>query len=320
MKFSWARFIIEEMKFLKSFNDFKNFYDKLSYLIPRITDHYKETDIPLSLQIEPTNYCNVNCICCSIDKTKRKRGCMDFGLFQKIIDDAGRVGVKRIHLYLHGESLLHPQIIEMIRYIKEKGIGIQMATNGMQLDRKRIEDILKAGVNNADHIIFSLLGYSKKTHEKVMRGVKHDKVIQNIFGFLELRKVNKINGPVIETVMYIMPENKDERTQFVNYWKRFVDHVRDVGAISEQFSKFGNGNTSIPLRTKTCKILWERMTIYWNGDITICCADIDGIHVVGNMKENSIREIWNNNKFSSIKKIHKENKFKEIPLCAKCDW
>jgi radical SAM protein with 4Fe4S-binding SPASM domain len=250
----------------------------------------------------------------------RKIGYMDFGLFQKIVDDAAENGVKRIHLYLHGEPLLHPQLIDMIRHVKSSGIGVTIATNGMPLDARKIETLMHTRMNNADHIIFSVLGYSKEVHEKVMKGVNHEKVLKNIQDILQWREILNMNGPIIETVMYIMPENKNEEAQFNKYWRGIVDHVRRVGNISEQFAKHKKEDNSIPSRNKTCKNLWERMTIFWNGDVTICCADLDGNYVLGNLKEKSIRDIWNSNQLLLIRKFHKEKNFKKIPFCLKCDW
>ncbi|GAI91258.1 unnamed protein product, partial [marine sediment metagenome] len=90
---------------------------------------------------------------------------MDFDFFKRIIDDASQIGVKTIHLYLHGESLLHPQLVEMISYIKSKNLEFNLTTNGMLLNKEKIELILHSGVSSADHIVFSILGYSKEVHE-----------------------------------------------------------------------------------------------------------------------------------------------------------
>jgi radical SAM protein with 4Fe4S-binding SPASM domain len=244
---------------------------------------------------------------------------MDFDLFCRIINDASLIGVKRIHLYLHGEPMLHPQIVEMIRYIKTKNIGVNLTTNGILFNQERMESILRSGVNSADYIVFSILGCSKKVHEKIMKGVNHDKVLKNIYDFLELRKKHGTNGPVIETIFYTMAENKHETEAFVEFWRGIVDHARIVGKISEYFSGYKKRESAIPPRKQTCKNLWERMTVFWNGDVTLCCADIDGDCLLGSLKTQSIKDVWNSRKLLSIKKIHKEKQFQKMPLCLRCD-
>jgi radical SAM protein with 4Fe4S-binding SPASM domain len=321
MGLEWLRFIGEEIRFLKSFRDARNLYGKLPYLVPRLTGRSFRTGIvPLSLQIEPTNLCNIGCICCSRNRMQREKGFMDFGLFQKIVDDAARSGIKRIHLYLHGEPLLHPRIMDMIGYIKTKGIGIQMATNGMLFDRHNADALLRSGVDSSDHIIFSVMGDSKKVHEEIMKGVDHDKVIGNILALLALRKTRGVNGPVIETIMYLMPENRNEKAAFLRRWRGTVDHVRQIGSISGQFAQYKSGENMAPVRNRTCKNLWERMTVYWNGDVTLCIADLDGDQVMGNLRDMSVREVWNCEKMSYLKKMHEEKRFQELPLCSTCDW
>jgi len=134
-------------------NIFSNFYERRFYffskslprrLISRILDfigyyprYYKA---PPAIQIEPTNFCNAKCISCSAPRSSRNKGYMDFKFFKKIVDEASQIGTKRIDLYLHGEPLLHSGLIDMIRLIKRLGIKIQIATNGMLLNKKKRKD------------------------------------------------------------------------------------------------------------------------------------------------------------------------------------
>ncbi len=244
---------------------------------------------------------------------------MDLNLFKKIIDEGSALSVKRVHLFLHGESMIHPNIVEMIRYIKTKDMGISMHTNGMLLTKVNVEEILHSGVNSSDYFIFSILGYSKNVHEKIMRGTDHDTVEKNILEFLRLRKEYKINGPIIEVIFYRMPENYDEEPAFVEHWRNIVDHIHPIADISESFAVQNTAHDNKVVRTKTCKLLWERMTIYWNGDVTMCAEDIEGAHILGNLKDSSIKEIWHSKKLQAIKQSHKDEKFAELSLCANCD-
>jgi len=90
MSLKWVRFFIEEIKFLKSLEDIKIFFtQKFPFFLSRtVYNPFINSKIPASLQIGATNYCNLNCICCSADRMKRKKGYMDFDLFKKIIGNA----------------------------------------------------------------------------------------------------------------------------------------------------------------------------------------------------------------------------------------
>jgi radical SAM protein with 4Fe4S-binding SPASM domain len=134
-----------------------------------------------------------------------------------------------------------------------------------------------------------------------------------------MRKELDVNGPVIETIFYRMPENEHEEAQYVKYWRGRVDHARLGGDISISFSKFKQKGYAIPLRTRTCANLWEKITVFWNGDVPLCCQDVDGEWILGNLGKDSIESIWNCEQLLSVKQLHKERNFEEIPLCVKCD-
>lgn len=314
------RFGLEELKLIRSLKDVRILLEKFGYLLPRLLSYsFVHSDVPPSLQLEPTNICNASCICCSTRNSQRKKGFMSVQLFRSIIDQAAEIGVKRIHLYLHGEPLLHPQIAEMIRYIKEKKLVVHLTTNGMHLDPKKITTLLGTGLTMADHLMFSVLGNSAEVHEQVMPGVNHKRVVNNIFNLVELRQGKKMNGPIVETIFYTMPENEHEQRAFLDFWLGKVDHVRVVGKISNFFAKYHTSDNKQYSRQHTCSNLWERMTIYWNGDVTICCADVNGEYTLGNLQNKSIRELWTCPKMNEIKKIHQQKEFQRIPICDHCD-
>ena len=308
----------KEIKFLKSMDDVRILFQKTSFVMPRILGTVQRwTDAPPSIQLEPTNACNINCITCGRSSSPRSVGNMDFNLFTKIIDDASQIGVKRVQLFLMGEPLLHPKIVKMIEYIKTKDMGFHLTTNGALLNEGLGEAILKAGVNSADYITFSMLGFSKEIHEKVMTRISHERVIDNVNKLLQNRKRLGINGPVIEAVYYSIPENQHETEPFLNYWGKVVDHAINGGAAVEAFM-----DQSLPKkpRTRTCSLIWERMAVQWNGDVVICGEDMNADYIVGNLREQTIQEVWLGEKLTKLKTLHKEGQFQKIPLCEFCDW
>jgi radical SAM protein with 4Fe4S-binding SPASM domain len=317
---SSLRYALEELRFLRSVKDARMLLDKAAYLAPRklgSLDHLAR--VPPSLQIEPTNYCNVNCICCPTSRSSRRKGYMDFDLFRQIIDDASRIGVKRIRLFLHGEPMLHPRAVDMLGHIKSRGLMFHLTTNGMAFDRDNIEAILRSGVTCGDQITFSILGHSREIYESIMRGAKLDRVAENIRCFVERRKRLNVNGPVIETIFYSMEENEGEQAQYVKHWRGRVDHVRLGGRVSMSFAEYKKGGRGERLRTQTCSNIWERMTVFWNGDVALCCQDVDGDWVLGNLGEDPIEGIWNGERLQFVRNCHKEKQFGRVPICIECD-
>lgn len=70
--------------------------------------HYKyHLPLPTVLMIENTNHCNAECVMCPRDTLSRKRGFMDFALFEKIIKEASSESHKpATHLHGFGEPML----------------------------------------------------------------------------------------------------------------------------------------------------------------------------------------------------------------------
>jgi radical SAM protein with 4Fe4S-binding SPASM domain len=179
--------------------------------------------------------------------------------------------------------------------------------------------ILRSGVDNGDHVSFSIQGVSKEVHDKIVRRKCYERVVNNILLFLNLRRELNINGPIIETVFYSMPENRHEVHKYLQKWSGVVDHVRLSGEISQSFAQYKQDAETPIVRTTACTNLWQKMTIGWNGDVILCCNDVDGDIVLGNLTEQSISEIWNSKKLLAIKRIHKQKQFERIPLCHNCD-
>ncbi len=119
---------------------------------------------PLRLWVEPTSICNLRCIMCPNKELKREeKGFMPLDLYQRTIKEASQF-ILDLHLYHRGESLLHPEIIEMIRIAKEANLFIKLHTNATILDERLARGIIEAGL---DQLTFSFDGFDASTYEKI---------------------------------------------------------------------------------------------------------------------------------------------------------
>lgn len=312
---------LDEARRIRSIQDVQILYRKAAYLYQRTQGNRRPLGgIPPGIQVEPTNHCNARCICCPTSRSMRKRGFMELPLFQRIVDDAQQNGVKIVHLYLHGEPLLHPKIVSMIEYVKRKGLAVHLITNGMLLNRSMSLGILNAGVDLSDHFIFSILGSSKEVHEQVMGRINHERVLENLDTFLKLRRDMHVSGPIIETTFYPMPENQHEAAAYMSVFKGYVDHARMAPQISRSFANLnGDKDESLSVRRKPCAQLRERLTVFWNGDVALCHQDLNGDWVFGNLGHQTLQEICGNHYLHIVQTMHTTRQFEKIPLCRKCD-
>ncbi|KPA14924.1 radical SAM domain protein [Candidatus Magnetomorum sp. HK-1] len=69
---------------------------------------------------------------------------------------------------------------------------------------------------------------------------------------------------------------------------------------------------------KPCSYLMQRLTIFWNGDVTVCCMDYNNHFRLGNINKKSIEEIWMSDRLNSFRNIHANNKRRNMEICKNC--
>lgn len=272
---------------------------------------------PNILLIESTNHCNYDCIMCPRTNMKRKEGSMDFNLYKKLIDDSVKFGIKSISLQGYGEPLLHNKLIDMIYYAKEKGISdVRFDTNAFLLNDKLSEDIIKSGL---DVILFSVHGLDRESYRKVHGVDAFDKCVNNIRKFMEIRNKLKEEKPkiIIQTTRSIY--SKDSIGKASELFKNIADELSYSecnwcsGFCKENISLV----KSIP-RTVPCSSLHKMLFIHWDGGVSACCDDFDGMMNVGNIKDTNLDSLWNNKKMKKFKMMHLLGKYKDMPFCRNC--
>ena len=77
--------------------------------------------------IEITNACNLNCSFCI--KNSRKITYMSFDSYKKIIDKI-KGYTREIYFHILGEPLMHPDVLEFIRYANDNDLLVNITTNG----------------------------------------------------------------------------------------------------------------------------------------------------------------------------------------------
>ncbi len=91
---------------------------------------------------------------------------------------------------------------------------------------------------------------------------------------------------------------------------------RDIQKIDRAGKIFKRGVTlGIP-----CLRPSRDMVINWKGDVLLCCQDFYGEYVMGNVHDNSLLEIWNNQRFIEYRRKLSAGNRKMIPICKYCDY
>ena len=79
---------------------------------------------PTHLEVEAASKCQMKCPMCWTTYMKEDvKGIMKMNLYKKIVDEAAANNTFSIKLSWRGEPMLHPKLMEMIKYAKDKGIN-----------------------------------------------------------------------------------------------------------------------------------------------------------------------------------------------------
>src|SRR5437660_9565333 len=102
-----------------------------------------DTAHPLLVQIIPTRRCNIDCgYCNEYDKVSAP---VPADVMRSRIDKLARLGTSVV-AFSGGEPMLHPDLDDLIRHIRNCGMMAGLITNGYFLVPKRIEELNAAGL------------------------------------------------------------------------------------------------------------------------------------------------------------------------------
>ena len=103
------------------------------------------TKHPILVHIIPNRRCNLACTYCNEFDDFSKPVPLDE--MKKRLDTLAAMGTSIITIS-GGEPLMHPEIDEIIRHIRRRGMIAGMITNGFLLDQKQIEKLNEAGLEH----------------------------------------------------------------------------------------------------------------------------------------------------------------------------
>ncbi len=281
----------------------------------------KRTEEPHVHQIEPTNYCPYSCMMCPrTNHMTRDTGFMQLDLYRKIIDEIDTfqepIRSKEIELFHFGESLIHPRLPEMIAYASGKGLNMVLSINPPSLNRKKIHDILDA---KPSKIILSLDGHDSTSYRKI-RGKRadYDKALENIKILLAYHK--KIKSEIKLIIRMIeFNLNTAYTEKFKMQWQRegLDVEIREFFPwTKKEMVKLGKVRKWRPYMP--CPFPWQYVAIQYNGDVVPCCRDYNGVNRIMNVKDHTLKEIWNSEKYASFRRQHITGNYTGNDFCKEC--
>lgn len=251
-----------------------------------------------SVNLELTNHCNLRCTICPVNTTMRRpKGFMDPALFRRIIDENS--GFHFILAFQWGEPLLHPDFFELVRYAADRGVRTMITSNGTHLTPENRGKLLECGL---ERITFSVDG-DAESHFAI-RSYELETLRRDVRLFVAERDAAR--SPLkIDVSMVVDASTEHALPAFRAEWTGVVDRVQSIPRIMAE------------KRTTPCRELWRgSLVVLWDGRVTVCCVDSEGLLEIGDARETPLAALWNGEKIRELRRAHAERRFPG--LCAMC--
>jgi MoaA/NifB/PqqE/SkfB family radical SAM enzyme len=154
-------------------------------------------------QIELTTRCPLRCkMCVRAESDSWQYQDMSLDDFKKILPYLR--DVETVVLEGWGESLLHGNLSDCIRLVKQEGPQVGFVTSGMGLTEDRVSELVEAGL---DFVGFSISGTTSETHDGIRINSHLPDVLNAVCLFSKRRLSLGLARPKIHLVFLMLRDN-----------------------------------------------------------------------------------------------------------------
>ena len=301
-------------KFGERYNEYRAKYE--NYLNDK--SHKFLPNYPISVILELVNRCNLECTMCFQGfRNDTKKYTLEIEQLKKLFNEFKENKLDAI-LFSNSEPLLYKKFPEVLELAAKAGIMDQfLFTNGTLLNRKNSEIILNSSLTR---LFVSLDAATESTYDKVRIPVNKKKINTNrlrhietnIKNFVSLRKALNKKLPLTRVSFVALESNYHEVDQFIEKWIDIVDTVEIQKENSINFyddlHKKKYDTSKLVLSEYNCNEPWGQVGIHADGTVGPCCNTVGRNLPVGNVLEQSLKEIWQNEKMKEIREGFINNK------------
>ena len=240
----------------------------------------------LTVEVNTTELCNRTCVFCPRHDPKvypNRNLHMTVKGANAITDQLRSIGYRgKVSLSGFGENLLNPNFKRIVSTFKQ-GLPravVECNTNGDRLTKEVVEDLF---TRKLDYLYINLYdGPEQIEHfEPMLVNVDRDKV------------------------KYRAHYSEEDYGLFINNRSGTIDWLN---IDNEDITK---------LQGKRCHYPFYKMFVDWNGDVLFCSNDWGKEHVVGNLLQQDIREVWLSKEMRKIRNRLAKGDRTHSP-CDKC--
>ena len=276
---------------------------------------------PKSVKIEISPRCNYRCGFCALrTRETQPKEDMDFELFKRITMEMKEAGVEEIGVFYLGESFMNvPLLVDCIRYLKDE---IEMpyvflTSNGSLARPADVQKVMEAGldslkwsVNAAEPGQFvEIMGVKATLMEQALENIRRAYHIREAFGYRTRLYASSIlfEGEQRERMERLLKERVIpyvDQHYFLPLYGMSMRSKEVEEAIGYTPTHGNMGRIGALRKPIPCWSAFQEGHVRADGGLSVCCFGADDRFDVGNLKDRSFMELWNNEKFQAIREAH----------------
>ena len=286
--------------------------------------------LPSYIDVELTNLCNFHCCFCptGTKAMKRMRGMMPDDVVDALAENVQKYHIPGVRFIRWGEPTMHPRYIEILEKIKKAGSLIHINTNGSLLDERQIQRLFDI---HLDSIKFSFQGADEGTYNEMREGGDYERLLSTVRTFHEMRGNREY--PFIQISTTLTGESAEQIKNFKSDVEQYCDYYNigytklnhlDVESMNideaemEKIRRLQKHETINRVYRPICPEAFDKLSINWNGDVTLCCGDYDNFMIVGNVLDNDIKYIFNSKATKLYREAIATKHYGLIKCCSEC--
>ena len=291
-------------------------------------------DFPISIEIEASYFCNLECPFCPrvVAFGQREIGHMSNHLWQKILEECKDNGLNALQMDHEAESMMNPRFFEMLEDAKNTGImDIWLHTNANMLNPEKSARLIDEGLTK---INFSIDAVQPATYDVLRVGGNFDKVIRNVRDFLRIKREKQASYLRTRVSFVEQRANIGEKTKFFDFWKS-QDGLNLV-AFQEciDFTPFDRPDQDAQLSEEAlekkyastepfhCSMPWQTPIVDTEGSVIPCGSPVrehNRAFILGNLNAgDTIKSCWTGDKMNKLRELHNRGEWYKNPMCRVC--
>ncbi len=275
---------------------------------------------PKEIILEVTNICNLQCRFCHFHgedaQIRRKLGCMAPEVWEKLLREI-RQWDRPCTILTHGagEPLLYPHLEALLTALKDiPKVHTGFMSNGMLLTPEISKMLVALQINS---LALSIDGVLPETHDYFRKNANLKLIEENVNHLIAEKKRTGSPLPSLTFNMVGYPDIFEQEDAYVKKWLPHADSVmiskfRPVGS-----RKLWDDADAPPFMP--CPLLYSQAVISIEGDVGLCCEDINLDVPVGNLLKDDLFSLYNTSSvLNRYRNAHGKKDIARLKLCSDC--